>query len=287
MLKRKLGRTGKKVSVFGFGGIVVKDMVQEKADKIVKEAIERGVNYFDVAPNYGDAQEKLGPALKPYRDQAVLACKTDKRTRDEAKRELHESLELLETDHFDVYQLHGIDDPDEIKTALGDGGALEAFEEARDEGLIHNIGFSCHSQPSALKLMESYDFDTVLFPINWCYWLNRGAGKKVLEKANSRNMGIIAMKGLAHRPWQNDEDDNLYPNCWYKPIYDDRELAAKALRFTLSRQVSVALSPGDARMLRLGLDIVENKENIGISEKELNELKELAEKTEPIFDHSV
>lgn len=287
MLKRELGRTRKKVSIFGFGGIVVKDMVQENANKIVKEAIDKGINYFDVAPNYGDAQERLGPALKPYRDQVVLACKTDKRTREEARKELHESLKLLQTDYFDVYQLHGIDDPEEIETALGDGGALEAFEEARDNGLIHNIGFSCHSQPAALKLIREYDFDTVLFPFNWCYWLKQGAGPGLLEKARSRNMGIIAMKALAHRPWKENEDDNFYPNCWYKPIYDDPELASKALRFTLAQPISIALSPGDARMLRLGLDIIEDKEKIEISEKEIKELKKLAYKIKPIFEHSV
>lgn len=285
MLKRKLGRTGKEVSVFGFGGIVVKDMKQENANQIVKEAIDRGINYFDVAPNYGDAQNKLGPALKPYRDQSILACKTDKRTKAGAEKELHESLELLETDHFDVYQLHGIDDYEEIETALGQGGAIEAFEEAKKEGLIENIGFSCHSQQSALKLMNEYDFDTILFPINWCYWLNRGAGKKVLEKANSRNMGIIAMKALAHKPWPENEDENEFPNTWYRPIHDNPELASKALRFTLTKEVDVALSPGDDRMLRLGLDIIENKEKINLTPSELEELKELAAKTEPIFDH--
>ena len=286
MLTRKLGNTGLEVSIFGFGGIVVTNVEQKEADKVVAEAIERGVNYFDVAPNYGDAQNRLGPALKPYRDQVVLACKTDKRTKEEAARELRESLEILETDHFDVYQLHGIDNPDEIETALGEGGAIEAFEEAKNEGLIDNIGFSCHSQPSALKLMESYDFDTVLFPINWCYWLNRGAGKKVLAKAKSKNMGTIAMKGLAHRKWKENEE-KTYPKTWYKPIFDNNELASKALRFTLTRDVSVALSPGDARMLRLGLDIIEDKDEIEFTEKELNELKVRAQKIEPIFDHKV
>ena len=284
MLTRKLGNTGLEVSVFGFGGIVVTNVEQKEADKVVAEAVKKGVNYFDVAPNYGDAQNRLGPALKPYRDQVVLACKTDKRTKEEAARELRESLEILETDHFDVYQLHGIDNPDEIETALGEGGAIEAFEEAKNEGLIDNIGFSCHSQPSALKLMESYDFDTVLFPINWCYWLNRGAGKKVLAKAKSKNMGTIAMKALAHRKWKQDEE-KTYPKTWYKPIFDDDKLASKALRFTLTRDVSVALSPGDARMLRLGLDIIEDKDKIKLSETELVKLKERAQQTEPIFNH--
>lgn len=285
MLTRTLGRTGEKVSIFGFGGIVVMNMEQEKANDIVAESVERGINYFDVAPNYGNAQDQLGPALEPYRDEVVLACKTDKRTKDEAKRELHESLELLRTDHIDVYQMHGIDDPQEIETALGPGGALEAFQEARDEGLIKYIGFSCHAQQSALKLMEGFDFDTVLFPINWCYWLDRGAGEKVLKKAQSRDMGRIAMKGLAHRNWGEDEE-KAFNKTWYKPIYDDKRLAELALRFTLSQSVSLALSPGEAKMLRLGLEIVEDIDKIELNEEEMAELKERAEKTEPIFEHS-
>lgn len=133
-----------------------------------------------------------------------------------------------------------------------------------------------------MTLMEKFDFDTVLFPFNWAYWLNARQGEKVLKKAQSRQMGIIAMKALAHRKWEENEERS-YPKCWYKPIFDDPELADLALRFTLSQPVSVALSPGDVRMLRLGMDIADRF--TPLTDAELAKLRERALKTEPIFPH--
>ena len=283
MVKRLLGRTGEMVSIFGFGGIVVENTEQKDANNIVAEAVDRGINYFDVAPSYGNAQYILGPALEPYRNKVFLACKTGERTKEGAARELRESLKALHTDHFDTYQFHGIDDPEEIKTMLGPNGALEAVVEAKKEGLVRFIGFSCHIESAAMTLLDAYDFDSVLFPINWAYWLKRGAGKKVLDIAKSKNMARIAMKGLAYRHWKEGEE-RTYPKCWYKPIYDDPYLASLALRFTLSKPVCVALSPGDVRMLRLGLDIVEKTDNFGeLSKEELDFLKKRAGEIDEIF----
>lgn len=286
MERRVLGRTGLATSVFGFGGIVVASMDQADANRAVAEAVERGVNYFDVAPTYWDAEDRLGPALEPFRDRVVLACKTTKRTKKDAAAELRQSLKKLRTDHFDIFQLHGLDDEDEIEMALGPDGALGAFREAKDEGLIRFIGFSAHNEEAALRLMERFDFDTVLFPINWAYWLTGRRGEEVLRWAGGRNMGRIAMKALARRPWRDGEEKAKadFSKCWYRPIYDDPEMASLALRFTLSRDVHVALSPGDVRMLRLGLDIVEhNDTRAGLSVAEIEKLGALALKTQPIF----
>lgn len=283
MEKRKLGKTDEMVSVFGFGGIVVTDTEQKEADNIVSEAVYRGINYFDVAPSYGNAQYILGPALKPYRKNVILACKTDERTKDGAAKDLRKSLKALETDYFDIYQFHALDDPEEIKTVLGPGGALEAVVEAQREGLVRFIGFSCHVESAALSLMEQFDFDTILFPINWAYWLKKDAGEKVLEIANSKDMGRIAMKALAYRHWK-DGEERTYPKCWYKPIYDNPYLASLALRFTLSKQVNVALSPGDARMLHLGLDIAESTNKFGdLNEEEISKLRNYAKEIDEIF----
>lgn len=256
METRILGRTGEQVRCFGFGGIMLKGMEQAVANRLVAEAVDRGVNYFDVAPSYGNAEEVLGPALAPFRKNVLLACKTGERTKDKAAKQLRDSLRKLRTDCFDVYQLHGIEKADEIKTALGPGGALEAFLEAKEEGLVRFIGFSTHSQQAALTLLESFDFDTVMFPCNFAYWLKGGAGEAVLRRAAKSNMGRIAIKALAHRPWRKDEE-RAVANCWYKPIFDDRELADLALRFILSQDVHVAISPGDPQMLRLGMDIAD------------------------------
>jgi predicted aldo/keto reductase-like oxidoreductase len=123
--KRPYGRTKKRLSIIGFGGMVVKDVTPKKADNFVAEAVDRGVNYFDVALFYGNAQQRLGPALKPYRQKCLLACKTLDRDTAGAAKELRESLRLLMTDYFDLYQLHALTDVNEVEQAFGPGGGTD------------------------------------------------------------------------------------------------------------------------------------------------------------------
>jgi len=288
MEQRTLGKTGLKISVFAFGGIVVRDTPQGEAALIVAEAIERGINYFDVAPNYGNAQDILGPALKSHREKVHLACKTEKRTRDEAWADLENSLRLLKTDYFDVYQLHSVY-PKDVDTILGPGGALETLIEAKKKGIVRNIGITTHFDEVALALMAAHDFDTLLFPINWACRLKNNLGEAALKEAAARNMGRIALKGLAEKAKASDDPRDPegrlgdgYPKCWYKPIFDDAELADMALRFTLSQDVHAAVSPGDARMLRLGLSIMEKYHGNPppLEPGELLELKKRADQVE-------
>ena len=164
-------------------------------------------------------------------------------------------------------------DENALKKALGPDGALEAIIEAQQEGLVKYIGFSAHSEWAALKLMNSFDFDTVMFPINWNYWFNENQGSKVIEKARETNKGILAIKALAQRRWQENEKRHNY-NTWYKPVFDHDELAELALRFTLSQDIDTAISPGDIRMLNKGLNIFEqNKDNLELTKRELIKLK--------------
>ncbi len=281
MKYNKLGRTGLEVSILGFGGIMLDGITQKEADKIVSEAVERGVNLFDVGPTYGNAQNKLGPALKPYRDKVVLTCKTEPdQTKEEVRKDIEKSLKLLKTDYFDVYQLHEVTDYSAVGKALAPGGALEAIKEAKDEGLIKNIGFSVHSEWAAVHLMKAFDFDTVMFPINWNYWYNKKQGENVITKARESNKGILAIKALAHRQWKDYEDRNNY-KTWYKPLFDNEELAELALKFTLSRDVDTAISPGDIRMLRKALDIIEeNEDSLELTDSEAEKLKDYADNHE-------
>jgi len=257
MEKRMLGKTGMKVGVIAFGGIIVDQMTAPEAAEAVAEGHDRGVNYYDVAPTYGNAQYALGPALAPYRKAAFLACKTRMRTAKEAQAELEESLRALKTDYFDVYQLHGLDDPEEIKIAFGPGGAMETLLRAKESGLARHLGFTCHEDESALEILRQYDgFATMVFPINYAYSIQKGGGTPALGACAERGVGAIAIKALAHRRWA-EKEDRPYRNCWYRPICDDENLARLALNYTLSQSVAAALSPGDIRMLRLALDIIE------------------------------
>lgn len=253
--KKKLGKTDNHLSIIGFGGIVVKDVSPRDADRIVGQAIDRGINYFDVAPTYGNAEERLGPALKPYRDNVFLACKTTQRSAAESENELQQSLEKLETDHFDLYQFHGVSSVDEVEQILGKGGALETFLKARDQGLIKHIGFSAHSEEAALKLLDSFAFDSVLFPINSVFWHKGNFGPRLVEKAQDQGVGILALKSMARRPVRDGEEKH-WNKCWYVPI-ESKDDARAALSFTLAQGTTAAIPPGHEELLWLACNAVD------------------------------
>jgi aryl-alcohol dehydrogenase-like predicted oxidoreductase len=254
MEKRSLGRTGEMLSIIGFGGIVVKDATPQKAAEDVKLAIDSGINYFDVAPSYGDAEIKLGPALEPYRKDVFLACKTGKRTKAEARAELEQSLKNLRTDHFDLYQHHAVTNLADVDIILGPGGAMETFIEARKEGKIRFIGFSAHSVEAAMALMDRFDFDTILFPFNYATWHSGNFGPQVLARAKEKNMGILALKAMAKGPWEKGADRSKYPKCWYEPLVTPEDIRM-GLRFTLSHPVTAAVTPGESELFRIALDL--------------------------------
>src|ERR1700761_5686996 len=206
--RRPLGKTGEHLSMIGFGGIVVMNEDTGEAKNIVAEAVDRGVNYFDVAPSYGNAQERLGPALAPYRKNCFLACKTEGRMKDDSRKQLEESLRLLKTDHVDLYQFHALTKMTELDKVLGPGGAMETMEAAKKEGKIRFIGFSVHSVETALAAMERYNFDTILFPLNWLVYTQAGFGPQILQKAQEKKMGILCLKSMAKTAWPAEQKKN-------------------------------------------------------------------------------
>jgi aryl-alcohol dehydrogenase-like predicted oxidoreductase len=240
--RRSLGRTGEALSIIGFGGIVVMDATPEQASARVAHAIERGVNYFDVAPSYGNAEERLGPALASYRKNVFLACKTQKRDRAGAMAELESSLRHMQTDHFDLYQLHAVTTLEDVGRIFAKGGAIETFEAARNAGKVRFLGFSAHSVDAALALMDRFAFDTILFPVNFATWHAGNFGPQVLEIAQRKQMGILALKSLARRPWPEGAV-KTHAKCWYEPLAD-AAAAREGLRFTLSHPVTAAIPPG-------------------------------------------
>jgi len=277
--KRSLGKTGEKLSMIGFGGIVVDKATSAEAAARVKEAIDHGINYFDVAPSYGNAEEMLGPALEPYRKDVFLACKTGERKREGARKELEQSLKYLRTDHFDLYQLHAVTSLEDVDTIFAKGGAMETFVEAKEEGKVRYLGFSAHSVEAALALMEGFDFDTILFPFNYATWYAGNFGPQVMEKAKKKEMGILALKSMAWRPWEEGEERTI-SKTWYKP-HTDPEEANKGLRFTLSHPVTAAIPPGHEDLFSMALKLAKDFEPM--DKKEINAIKEKALQTEPLF----
>ena len=281
MQKRPYGNTGEMLSIIGFGGIVVKDAETDESARFVSEAIDRGINYFDVAPRYGNAQDMLGPSLEPYRNDVFLACKTRERDGAGAERELHDSLKKLRTDHFDLYQMHGMTTDEDVDIALGPGGALETFAKAREQGLVRFLGFSAHSVEAATRLLNAFEFDSVLFPLNWVNYFEGDFGPQVVELAEQKGAARLALKGAAKAKLA-DHNVRTHEKCWYEPIVDP-ELMSLAVRFTLSQPITAAVPPGDVDLWRMMVDIGENF--IPITEDEIATLKKEASSNTPLFVH--
>jgi len=277
--RRALGRTGERLSILGFGGIVVMDATPRQAEQRVQTAIDRGVNYFDVAPSYGDAEIKLGPALASHRSQVFLACKTAERKQQDATRELEQSLKRLQTDHFDLYQLHAMTTLEEVETVFRPDGAMSALLEARQAGKARFLGFSAHSVEAAMALMDRFDFDTILFPVNFATWHAGNFGPQVLERAAAKNMGILALKAMAHRPWP-EEAKNRISKCWYEPLSTPAE-ATLGLRFTLSHPVTAAIPPGNEQLFEMALQLGTRFEPL--SAEESAALKQRGLALDPLF----
>ncbi len=280
--KRSLGNTGEMLSMIGFGGIVVRGVTSEEASASVKLAIDSGINYFDVAPSYGNAETMLGPALEPYRKNIFLACKTQKRTRDEARKELEQSLKNLRTDYFDLYQHHAVTTLQDVDTLFGAGGSMETFLEARKEGKIRFIGFSAHSVEAAMALMDRFSFDTILFPVNFTTWNAVNFGPQVLARAQEKKMGILALKAMARGPWPQGADRTKYPNCWYEPLTTPEDMRM-GLRFTLSHPVTAAIPPGDPSLFKIALSLSYQLKPLKKSEVQL--IKEKGLKGTPLFKY--
>jgi predicted aldo/keto reductase-like oxidoreductase len=277
--RRKLGKTGEMLSIIGFGGILVDNVEQTVANDMVAKSFERGINYYDIAPTYGNAQDQLGPALAPYRNSCFLACKTTERGKEGAANELHESLNKLQTDYFDLYQLHAITTREDVERVFAPNGAMEVFLKAREEGKVRFLGFSAHSEEAALLAMGKFDFDTALFPLNFVCWHQGNFGPGILAKAKEKNMGILALKALAFT-LVPDEEEKPYERLWYKPIEDDG-IAKLSLRFTLSQGTTAAIPPGDAKFFWKAVDFAQNITTITSAENE--QLAKLSEGVKPLF----
>jgi aryl-alcohol dehydrogenase-like predicted oxidoreductase len=280
--KRRLGKTGVDLSLIALGGIVVTDTEQSFANNIVAEAFDRGINYFDVAPSYGNAQERLGPALEPYRQRVFLACKTMKRDKAGAAEELERSLRLLRTDRVDLYQFHALTKKEELEQVFGPQGAMETFQAARQAGKIRFIGFSAHSVETALAALERFDFDTILFPTNFVLFSQANFGPQVLARAREKGMGILALKAMAKTAWPKSikQEERPNPKCWYEPTALPGE-ATLALRWTLSQPITAAVPPGDEKYFRLAMDAAQRFKPL--KAKEEKELMARAAGVEPIF----
>ena len=161
------GRTGHKSTRAIFGAAALSQVTQAEADKTLEVLLKYGINHIDTAASYGEAELRIGPWMAKHRQDFFLATKTEKRTYAGAKEELHRSLERLQVDHVDLWQMHFLIEEDDWQTAMGPKGALEAFIEAREQGLVRYLGVTGHEIRVTSfheRSLERYDFDSVLLP---------------------------------------------------------------------------------------------------------------------------
>jgi len=281
MPRRVLGRTGVSVSTVGYSGLALVPQEQDACTRSLHRSFDRGLNYFDVAPAYGKgvAETKMGIGLQGLdRSKYFLACKTKARDAQGARDELETSLKLLKTDHFDLYQMHCLVSVDETKQALSPGGAIDTFHKAREEGKIRWIGFSAHSTRAALEALKLYNFDTVMFPINFVEWHILGFGKQVLELAAQRGTAAVAIKPMSRGGWA--ENETRTRKWWYRSMEGVRDIGL-SLRFAWSLGVVTCFPPSFLDLIDDAITAAADDRPITEAEKE--ELRKIAESSRSIF----
>lgn len=283
METRRFGRTGHMSTVAIFGGYAFSQASKSEADAVMEKVIQAKVNQIDVAPFYGMAEERLGPWLASDRGRFFLCCKTMERTKAGAAAELRRSLRRLQVDHLDLYQIHAITSFRELDQVTHRGGALEAIIEAREAGLTRYIGITGHGVEAPaifLEGLQRFDFDSVLFPINFIQYGNttyRQRSEELLRQCRAKDVGTMIIKSIAMGPW--GEQVNGY-NTWYRPFIDP-EVIQKAVDFVLSQDVTGLCTVGDTRLLPLVLQACENFTPLSVDEQEA--LIASASKYEPLF----
>jgi aryl-alcohol dehydrogenase-like predicted oxidoreductase len=194
MQYRELGRTGLRVSAIGLGCVQLGSSNTAYAVQIVRRALELGVTFFDVARAYRDAEIKVGLGVEGQRDRVVLSTKTGARTRENAWRQIHESLERLRTDHVDNCHLHALQGGEDMERRLGPGGALEALIEAKEQGLVRHIGCTSHHSQVLIEAIRRFDFEVILVPMNVA---ERDPLRELIPLCQEKGIGVTIMKPLA------------------------------------------------------------------------------------------
>ena len=283
MEKRRFGRTGHMSTVAIFGAAAFWEIEQKDADKVMEMVIEAGVNHIDVAPSYGQAEQRIGPWMPRERERFFLGCKTMERTRDGAWNEMQGSLERLQTDHFDLYQLHAITTMEELDACTMKGGALEAAIEAREKGIARHIGITGHGIDSPaifLEALERFDFDTILFPLNFVQMSIpefRKNAEKLIQVCKAKDVGTMVIKTITKGPWGEKEQT---ATTWYEP-FDEQEQIQEAVNFALSYEVTGLCTAGDVRILPMVLEACEKFTPLDTAQ--MNEMIESGSQYEPLF----
>ena len=283
METRRFGRTGHMSTIAIFGGVALSEISQQDADKVMEEIIEAGVNHIDVAPSYGQAEERIGPWMPRERSRFFLGCKTTERTKDGAWNELQRSLKRLQVETFDLYQCHAITTMEELDAITMKGGALEAFVEARQQGLIQFIGITGHGAQAPqiyLEALRRFNFDSVLFPLNFVQMARpeyRKYTEELIATCKAKDVGTMIIKAITKAPW-GERPHTV--TTWYEP-FDKMDDIQRALNFALSYDVTGFCTVGDTKILPMVLEACENFKRMHAAE--LEEMIRSGKEYEPLF----
>jgi aryl-alcohol dehydrogenase-like predicted oxidoreductase len=229
MEKRRLGRLGHETSVLVYGAAALGEVTQEVADASLEQALAAGINHLDTAASYGRAEERMGPTVQRVRDQVFLATKSGERRAEDAWRELNRSLELLRTDHVDLWQVHAVCDLPELDKVFSPGGAIEAFVRAKAEGIVSWIGITGHTEQAPVvhaEALRRHDFDSVLTPVNYHLYTAdadfRANFDALYELIQDRDVALRTIKAIARRPWVGEHQ----LATWYEPFTEPEDIRA-------------------------------------------------------------
>lgn len=257
--KLAFGRTGHLSTRALFGAAALSVVTQDEADKTLELLLEYGINHIDTAASYGEAELRIGPWMAKHRQDFFLATKTEKRTYAGAKEELSRSLERLQVDYVDLWQMHFLIEEDDWHTAMGPGGALEAFIEAKEQGLARFLGITGHELRVTSfhkRSLERYDFDSVLLPYNPVLMKNPAyveGFETLMSICQKRNVAVQTIKSISRGPWNDKERIRA---TWYEP-YEDQAQIDTIVHWVLSRPGIFLNTVGDIYLLPKVLDAVQ------------------------------
>jgi predicted aldo/keto reductase-like oxidoreductase len=240
MMRRRLGKTGLMVSIIGFGAIKLPQIDFETSSKILNRALDLGINFIDTARSYGDSEEKIGYAISNRRNEFYISTKSGALTYEDMKNDIKISLKNLKTDYIDIYLCHNLGGPDKYEKIIGPNGALKALKEAKREGIIGHIGFSCHRYHETMKKgIESGEFEVIMVSYNMLN--DELVDESIIPLAKEMEVGVIAMKPLAGGLLASPPPELAKKSRI--PIN-----AETALRFVLSNEAVATAIPGMMRI---------------------------------------
>jgi len=283
MQTRRFGRTGHMSTIAIFGAAAFWEISQADADKVMEQVIEAGINHIDIAPSYGQAEERVGPWMPRERERFFLGCKTMERTKEGAWDEMQRSLKRLQTETFDLYQCHAITTMEELDAVTMKGGALEAFVEMHQRGLIRFVGITGHGVDAPkiyLEALRRFNFDSILFPLNFVQMRNpeyRKHAEALIAECQAKDVGTMIIKTITKAPWGERPHT---ATTWYEP-FDQMDEIQRAVNFGLSYPVTGLCTAGDTHILPMVLKACESFTQLNDSERE--QMIQSSQQFEPLF----